>query len=300
MDRNDSCYPEFVSHSGHHDDVDWAAMAAYLSAWDDVTESVNVAIADWLRVGAGDIVVDVGSGGGGMTAVLADAVGVAGTVIAVDGDPKLLDVARLRADRPDRQVVTVHADLEQRRLHDVLLPRQHVDLVHASAVVHHVDDELRAIRELAAAVRPGGRVALVEGGLSTRFLPADCGIGEPGLEVRLDAAQEVWFWNEIRPALDTVRTGVGWGSLLGEAGLVDVVARSFLLDVPPPLDERTRGVISDVLANQAARVGGLLDPSDREALARLLDPDDPSGVMRRPDVFVLGARTVHVGTVPQL
>lgn len=288
-----------MSHSHHHDDVDWAAMAAYLSAWDDVSEPLNRAIAGWLGVGAGDVVVDVGSGGGGMTAVLADAVGDDGTVIAVDADPKLLDVARQRAERADRKIHTVHADLEQQRLQDVL-PRQPVGLVHASAVIHHVDDELRAIRQLAAVVRPGGRVALVEGGLSTRFLPSDCGIGEPGLQLRLDAAQEAWFWSEIRPASDTVRTGVGWGSLLGQAGLVDVVARSFLLDVPPPLDERTRRVVIDILTNQSARVDDRLDPSDREALALLLDPEDPSGVMQRPDVFVLGARTVHVGTVPQL
>jgi hypothetical protein len=33
-------------------------------------------------------------------------------------------------------------------------------------------------------------------------------------------------------------------------------------------------------------------------LTRLLDDDDPHSVLRRPDVFVLNARTVHAGTVP--
>jgi hypothetical protein len=33
-------------------------------------------------------------------------------------------------------------------------------------------------------------------------------------------------------------------------------------------------------------------------LIRLLDDDDPRSIMRRPDVFVLGARTVHAGTIP--
>jgi ubiquinone/menaquinone biosynthesis C-methylase UbiE len=280
----------------HHDDVDWAAMAAYLSAWDDVAEPVNRAIVEWLGVGDGDIVVDVGSGAGGMTALFAEAVGPTGTVIAVDGEPVLLEVARGRAERPDRHVATVPADLEQQRLGDVL-PHPAVDLVHASAVVHHFDDELRAIRDLASVVRPGGHVVLVEGGLGTRFLPADCGIGEPGLEQRLAAAQEAWFWSEVRPAAATVRTGRGWGSLLGEAGLVDVAARTFLLDVPPPLDEPTRRLVRDALAGQAVRFGDRIDESDRETLHRLLDDDDPRGVMRRPDVYVLRASTVHVGTV---
>jgi ubiquinone/menaquinone biosynthesis C-methylase UbiE len=280
----------------HHDDVDWAAMATYMSAWDDVAEPVHRAIIAWLGVGDGDVVVDVGSGAGGMTAVLADAVGATGTVFAVDGDAVLLDFARRRADRPDRHVVAVHANLEQQRLHDVL-PQTAADLVHASAVVHHFDDELSAIRELAAVVRPGGRIALVEGGLGTRCLPADCGIGEPGLEQRLATAQEAWFWSEVRPASATVRTGRGWGTLLDAAGFVDVAARSFLLDVPPPLDEATRKVVRDALAAQAARVGDRLDEADRETLRQLLDPDNPHGVMRRPDVHLLRATTVHVGTV---
>jgi ubiquinone/menaquinone biosynthesis C-methylase UbiE len=281
---------------GHHDEIDWAAMAAFMSAWDDVAEPVHRAIARWLDVADGDVVVDVGSGAGGMTAVFADAVGAAGTVIAVDGDPVLLDVARRRAERPDRRVATVHADLEQQRLRDVL-PNPTVDLVHASAVVHHFDDELQAIRELVAVVRPGGRVVLVEGGLGSRFLPADCGIGEPGLEQRLAAAQEAWFWSEVRPADGTVRTGQGWGSLLGGAGLVDVAARAFLLDVPPPLDEPTRRVVRDALAALAARVGDRIDEADRETIRQLLDTEDPRGVMHRPDVYLLRVTTVHVGTV---
>lgn len=32
---------------------------------------------------------------------------------------------------------------------------------------------------------------------------------------------------------------------------------------------------------------------DREVLDRLLDPEDPRGLLKRPDVFLLEARTVH-------
>ncbi len=284
-------------HGHRHDDVDWAAMGAFLSAWDDVAEPLHRAIVSWLAVSEGQVAVDVGSGAGGMTAALVEAVGTEGIVIAVDGDHELLNVAARRAARPDGELITVDVDLEQERLQDVI-PEYKVDLVHASNVVHHLDDELEAIRRLAAVVQPGGRVVLVEGGLNTRFLPADCGIGEPGFEQRLAAAHEAWFWSEIRPASSTVRTGRGWGGLLAEAGLVDVGARSFLLDVPPPLDERTRRVVREVLTGQGTRVGDRLDEADRATLARLLDSDDPSGVIQRDDVYVLGARTAHVGSVP--
>ena len=130
-------------------------------------------------------------------------------------------------------------DLESTPLSGVL-EQQPVDLVHASAVVHHLDDEVAAIAGLAAVVRPGGRVAVIEGGLSNRYLPDDCGIGEPGLEERLAVDQAAWFWSEVRPAAATVRTGWGWNMLLAEAGLVDIRTRSFLLDLPPPLATANR------------------------------------------------------------
>ncbi len=289
---------EAAEHGHHvHDDVDWAAMADALSAWDELEAGRNRAIVDWLGVRPGDVAVDVGSGAGGMAAALLDAVGQAGTVVIADGSHELLAVARQHAGRPGHHLVTLHVDLEQQPLGSVLEHRP-VDLVHASAVVHHLDDELAAITDLAAVVRPGGRVAIAEGGLGNRFLPDDCGIGEPGLEQRLAVARDAWFWSEVRPDAATVRTGWGWNVLLAEAGLADVTTRSFLLDLPPPLSESARRVVRGVFERELARVGERIGSDDRATLTRLLDDDDPRGVMRRPDVFVLGARTVHLGTVP--
>jgi ubiquinone/menaquinone biosynthesis C-methylase UbiE len=282
-------------HDGHHahDDIDWATMAGVLSAWDELEADRYQAIVSWLGVRAGDVVVDVGSGAGGMAAALLEAVGPTGAAIMVDGEPELLAIASDRAGRPGHDLDTVRVDLEQQSLSSALGGRQ-VDLVYASAVVHHLDDEVAALTDFAAVVRPGGRVAVVEGGLDNRFLPADCGIGEPGLEGRLSATTDSWFWNEVRPTTETVRTGWGWNMLLTEAGLVDVVTRSFLLDLPPPLGEQARRVVRGVFERHLGRADG----DDRETLIRLLDDNDPRSIMRRPDVFVLGARTVHAGTVP--
>jgi ubiquinone/menaquinone biosynthesis C-methylase UbiE len=289
---------EAGEHRRHvHDDVDWAAMAGALSAWDELEAGRNRAIVEWLGVQPGHVAVDVGAGAGGMAAALLDAVGPAGTVIIADGAHELLAVARQRARRPGHHLISVHVDLERQSLGDALDHRP-VDLVHASAVVHHLDDELAAITDFTAVVRPGGRVAIVEGGLDNRFLPDDCGIGEPGLEQRLATAQDEWFWSEVRPAVATVRTGWGWNVLLAEAGLVDVATRSFLLDLPPPLGDAARRVVRGVFERQLARGGERIRGDDQTTLARLLDDDEARGIMRRPDVFVLGVRTVHAGTVP--
>jgi ubiquinone/menaquinone biosynthesis C-methylase UbiE len=282
-------------HHGHHahDDIDWASMAGTLSAWDELEADRYRAIVEWLDVRPGHVVVDVGSGAGGMAAALVAAVGPTGAAIIVDGSPELLAIAKNNAGRPGHQLDALRVDLEQQSLSGALDGRQ-VDLVHASAVVHHLDDEVAALAEFATVVRTGGRVAVVEGGLDNRYLPADCGIGEPGLEGRLSAAVDTWFWSEVRPATATVRPGWGWNMLLTEAGLVDVTSRSFLLDLPPPLGEAARRVVRGVFERHFERTDG----EDRETLIRLLDDSDPRSIMRRPDVFVLGVRTVHVGTVP--
>ena len=285
-------------HGHSHDDVDWAAQAALLSASDDLEVGRNQAIVEWLGVADGDVAVEVGSGAGGMAAALLGAVGTAGTVIIVDGAADLLALAQRRARRAGHHLVALRADLDAQPLGTVLQHRRPVDVVYASAVVHHLDDELGAVREFASVVRPGGRVAVAEGGLAHRFLPDDCGIGEPGLETRLAAAQEEWFWSEVRPADATVRRARGWNVLLADAGLVDVAARSFLLDVPPPLDAPTRRGVRAVFERQLTTLGDRISDEDRTALTRLLDDDDPQSLMCRPDVFVLNARTVHAGTVP--
>ncbi len=158
-------------HGHSHDDVDWAAQAALLSASDDLEVGRNQAIVDWLGVGDGDVAVEVGSGAGGMAAALLGAVGTAGTVIIVDGAAELLALAQRRARRPGHHLVALHADIDAQPLGTVLQHRRPVDLVYASAVVHHLDDELAAVREFASVVRPGGRVAVAEGGLEPS-LPA--------------------------------------------------------------------------------------------------------------------------------
>jgi ubiquinone/menaquinone biosynthesis C-methylase UbiE len=287
------------THGHAHDDVDWAAQAALLTASDTLEVGRNQAIVDWLGIGDGDVAVEVGSGAGGMAAALLDAVGTAGTVIIVDGAPELLELAQRRVRRPGHHLVALHADVDAQPLGSVLQERHPVDVVYASAVVHHLDDELAAVREFAAVVRPGGRVAIAEGGLGHRYLPDDCGIGEPGLEHRLAAAHEAWFWNEVRPATATVRRGWGWNVLLADAGLIDIATRSFLLDVPPPLDAATRRGVRAVFERDMNTIGDRISDEDRAALTRLLDDDDAQSVMRRPDVFVLDVRTVHAGSVPE-
>jgi SAM-dependent methyltransferase len=104
-------------------------------------------------IGVGDSwrCLDVGAGAGSATRLLAERVGDAGSVLAVDLDTRLLEP--LAGDR-----------VEVRR-HDLLgepLPEAAFDLVHARNLLMHLPGRLDALRRLLAAVRPGGWLAVCE------------------------------------------------------------------------------------------------------------------------------------------
>jgi hypothetical protein len=62
---------------------------------------------------------------------------------------------------------------------------------------------------------------------------------------------------------------------------------------------RAREWAASRIAQAAEWVGEGLHAADWDALRRLADPDEPLGVHRRPDLFVLGASTVHAARRPK-
>jgi SAM-dependent methyltransferase len=171
------------------------------------------------------------------------------------------------------------------------------DLIWAAASVHHLGDQQAAVSALAGLLGPGGRLALAEGGLPARHLPWDVGVGEPGLELRLDLAQDRWF-AQMRASLPgTVRMPYGWTEALRRAGLTEVRTRTAVLESSAPLGKEELDRVLDSLAHRVDRLRptGLLDPADLTTWDTLLDPDSPSWLGRRTDLFWLVARSVHIG-----
>jgi SAM-dependent methyltransferase len=278
--------------------VDWATVADRLTgaAHDDRSWYESVA-ATLLRPGDSRAA-DIGCGGGGMTIALATALGPNGRVLAVDGSAEVLDAARatVRGALPPTgaSVEFVRADLDA----DLSNVERGLHLVWASASVHHSGDQQKAVDALADLLAPGGRLALSEGGLAAKHLPWDLGIGEPGLEIRLIAAQDRWF-AEMRARLPgSVSMPYGWTTALRRAGLVEVRSRSWLIEQSAPLDGERRLTVVDRLTHRVERLrpSGLLSEADLAAWDRLLDRRDPDWIGHRDDLFHLEGRTVQVGT----
>ncbi|MGW6460406.1 class I SAM-dependent methyltransferase [Streptomyces sp. NPDC055078] len=281
--------------SHHHDPIqlDWDELGPLLERGAEIGSPMYRQAAAWL----GELlppagvrrIIDIGSGPGVLIPLLAEAFPYA-DVVAVDATPQLLDRARARAERAgigDR-FQALHAELPGEL--DTL---GEADLIWAGNMVHHIGDQRGALRDLARLLRPGGLLALVEGGLPARRLPRDIGMGRPGLESRLEVANSEWF-RRMRAALPGTKDETeDWRALLTAAGLDPSGTRSFLLDVPAPLPYAVREHLVHALTRQRETLAELLADDDIAVLDRLLDPDDAQSLLRRPDASLLEARTVH-------
>jgi len=274
-----------MAHS--HDTVDWAELGPDLI----IDAEVNAPMVDqalgWLaeRVPRAGLILDVGSGPGVAACRFAELLPAA-TVLAADGAAPLLTLARERAARLglDERVAT-----REVKLPDGLADLPQADLIWVSGVAHHLPDPAAGVRAFADLLRPGGMLALREGGLPLQYLPP---AADGGLTARITVVDQALSAGGRHP-MGAVHAPRSWPELLAEAGLTGVRSRSFLLDLPAPLSEAARGHLARILHRTRGLLGEHLSDGDRARLDVLTDPDDPQSVLHRPDVFMLRAGTIH-------
>ena len=131
------------------------------------------AVLDRLPLRGDETVLDAGCGSGNVTLRLLERV-PRGRVIAVDGSPEMVDLAR--------ETLGESADVRLVDLVDLALSEE-VDAVFSNAVFHWIDDHDRLFSRLFAALRPGGRLVAQCGGEGNiaRFLAiaAEVGASDP-------------------------------------------------------------------------------------------------------------------------
>jgi len=115
-----------------------------------------------LDLRGGEKILDLGSGLGQFTRALARAAGPGGRVLGIERDPNQLAEAQRQAE------VDGEIDLAEFRPGDAYaLPLTEnewggFDLAHARFLLEHLPDPLRAVQQMFRAVRPGGRVVLMD------------------------------------------------------------------------------------------------------------------------------------------
>jgi SAM-dependent methyltransferase len=115
-------------------------------------------VMDLLGVGPGMTVADVGAGSGYYTVRLSPRVGPRGRVIAQDIMPRYLERLGARVRRDSLRNVT----LALGEPHDPRLPAASADLVLLVHMYHEVEQPYAFLYNLRPAIRPGGRVAVVD------------------------------------------------------------------------------------------------------------------------------------------
>lgn len=133
-----------------------------------------------LGIKPGMSVVDFGSGPGYMLPHLSEAVGPQGRVVALDVFPDFLDEARERAASL-KNVSFILATAKETKL-----PENSADLVLVLDVYHHLDYPSQTLADLRRALKPGGRLAIVE------YHKNDVAMGGRAMEhVRLSMADAI-------------------------------------------------------------------------------------------------------------
>jgi SAM-dependent methyltransferase len=199
----------------------------------------------------GEVVLDLGSGGGIDVLLSARRVGPAGFAYGLDMTDEMLELAARNA----AQAQATNVKFLKGTIEDVPLPEAAVDVVISNCVINLSADKSRVLREAFRVLRPGGRFAvsdvIVEG------------------ELRADLRRDLEMWvGCVAGAIDEAE----YRGLLEQAGFEDVevqVTRDFAAE-SPELPDALRARAHEAAAGGGGRVVS--------AFIRARKPAAPSGV----------------------
>jgi demethylmenaquinone methyltransferase/2-methoxy-6-polyprenyl-1,4-benzoquinol methylase/ArsR family transcriptional regulator len=136
-------------------------FAAHAANWDELRalhiaeERVETTIRDIIGKAPIYNLLDLGTGTGRMLELLAP---LAARAVGMDQSPQMLALARARLEKADLRNV----QLRQGDIYALPFERDTYDLIIIHQVLHYLDDPARAVREAARALRPSGRLLIVD------------------------------------------------------------------------------------------------------------------------------------------
>ena len=265
-------------HHQHGHDENQTAFAELLDLDAEVLRDYLAELHAWLKDLAGNPqrILDLGSGSGTGSLALARTFPQA-QITAVDMSPDLLRHLSEKAAAAGARITTVVADL------DTGFPQlEPVDLVWASASLHHLAEPERVLADVFATLRPGGVLAAVELDSFPRFLSGELGAVEARAHEVVDAER----------ARRVPMIGSDWGSLLAKAGFTVEAERVFTIELTADLPAATGRYAQLSLSRMRPALQDHLAAADLAVLDELLTGD---ALLHRADLEVRSSRTVWIG-----
>jgi SAM-dependent methyltransferase len=262
-----------------------ADYSVKLALFDRFAEPELIRLIRDLPIAPGARVLDAGCGAGAALAALRRRVGPGGLVVGVD-----LSSAHLEAARASGGPLA-QADFSRLPFRDGSF-----DAAWMLNALNHAADPAATLRGVAAAVAPGGRVAIVQ----SSFLPDMMFAWDLHFERRVyDACLRAYRDIHALDERDTgaIRRLVG---LARDAGLADVIAQTIAIERLAPLAAADQEYLQHAVFEGywGLKLRPYLSARDWSTLTALTDPASPEYVLRRADFHHLQTLTAVVGVRP--